>query len=562
LNEAEALSNAGRWEEALGVLGQIRSTDASYAAGQVRDLRIGCCSKLARQAEQDVDIERAASWWNCVLSEAPNDASATSGQRLAQAYLRGQAASDRGDMAGAIAAWQSIYDETPNYADVANRLYAAHLAWGDQLCKAQDDSDVGAGRAQYAAARAIQPASLEVANRLISCQVATATPIPLPCSGAIAAGATANVRAGPGAAYLVLGSLEAGTPITITGHSPDNAWVRISVGDGREGWVDSTALQEPAVAQQVPLLATPQWPSSVVVAHASADFASEQGTRNWLYLVSSAPGSLSFTEMPWDGDKWYRFSDDPNYSNQMRLSVNGGHPDSFHDVAREWVSSYEGTLHITGPAQKEPGDGRGGNGVEVQIVQNQAVVWDHYLGPYDTTGTQFDVRVPVHTGDEFYFVINALGDDQSDNTIFDPLIELEHEDGDADLAESPWPNTPAPAPMVAAPPLSCYQARLRHYEPKKGCCAEVAGLVYNLQKQATAPSGTAVHIEGPPANQQYVREFGVDPGGGGYQITALSVDRYTIWLVGSNVSSDQFPIRYTDMANIRELVDFYQVPCP
>ena len=42
-------------------------------------------------------------------------------------------------------------------------------------------------------------------------------------------------------------------------------------------------------------------------------------------------------------------------------------------------------------------------------------------------------------------------------------------------------------------------------------------------------SGAVLRIEGPPATDRYVREFGVDAGGG-YNVTALSRDKYTIWL--------------------------------
>ena len=106
----------------------------------------------------------------------------------------------------------------------------------------------------------------------------------------------------------------------------------------------------------------------------------------------------------------------------------------------------------------------------------------------------------------------------------------------------------------------CFEPRLRHYEEHKGCCAEVAGLVYNRQGQPFGPRGAVLHIEGPPATDRYVRDFGVDAGGG-YSVTALSVDKYTIWLKGPNIRSKQYPVQYDDWAKIRIIVDFYQVAC-
>jgi hypothetical protein len=58
-----------------------------------------------------------------------------------------------------------------------------------------------------------------------------------------------------------------------------------------------------------------------------------------------------------------------------------------------------------------------------------------------------------------------------------------------------------------------------------------------------------------------VRDFGVDPGGGGYNVTALSVADYTIWLQGPNIRSDRYEVKFQDWAKIRAIVDFYQVPC-
>ena len=118
------------------------------------------------------------------------------------------------------------------------------------------------------------------------------------------------------------------------------------------------------------------------------------------------------------------------------------------------------------------------------------------------------------------------------------------------------PPTPTRAPVAAL----CFEPRVRHYEEHKGCCAEVAGLVYNRQGQPFGPRGAVVHIEGPPATDRYVRDFGVDAGGG-YAITALSVNKYTIWLRGPNIRSRQYAVEYNDLAKIRVIVDFYQVAC-
>jgi hypothetical protein len=374
------------------------------------------------------------------------------------------------------------------------------------------------------------------------------------------------VRNGPGTGYFVLGSLDAGTSVTVVGRTADNTWLAIEPVSGQRGWAAGQYLQAGAPPEAVAIIPTPSLPKSIQVAQAKEDFASQQGCRDWFYLISNSPGALNFQQMPWDSStgKWYRWANDSRYNPSMRLSNNGGYPSRQHDVARLWISPYEGTLRISGRAYKEAGAGCGGDGVYVRIVQNKTDVWGHALGRCDTTGVSFDITLPTQVGDEFYFIINAYGNDDKDNTVFEPTIILQHPNGTDQPRPTRWPEPKCaierPTPRPTAPPI-CFEPRLRHFEEHKGCCAEVAGLVYNRQQQIFGPAGAVVRIEGPPATNQYVREFGVDARGGGYNITALSVDVYTIWLKGPNIRSRKYEVRYADLARIRAIVDFYQVAC-
>jgi hypothetical protein len=49
----------------------------------------------------------------------------------------------------------------------------------------------------------------------------------------------ANVRVGPGAGYSIIGSIEAGSVVTLTGHIHENAWVQIDYPSGLDGraWI-------------------------------------------------------------------------------------------------------------------------------------------------------------------------------------------------------------------------------------------------------------------------------------------------------------------------------------
>jgi serine/threonine protein kinase len=387
-------------------------------------------------------------------------------------------------------------------------------------------------------------------------------PAPEPVPGTINAEDT-RVRSGPGLGFFVMGSLSSGAAVTVTGRTADGAWLHIEADSQRRGWVSREYIRTSVSLAPAPVVPTPALLKSIQVAHARMDFSSEQGEHDWFYLISDAPGSLQFTRMPWDAEsgKWYRWCCDPRYDARMRLSDAGGHPSRTHDVARLWVSPYAGTLRIAGQAYKEAGDGLGGNGVALRIVSNKTTLWEGRLGATQTTPLRFDLAAAAKPGDQIYFIIGANGEDNKDNTIFEPTVELQQADGVAGLPPASWAaSVSTPTPTQAASPLLCFAPRRRHYEQHLGCCAEVAGLVYNLQGRAFRPNGGVIRIEGPPASNQYIREFAV-AADGGYSITALSVDAYTIWLKGPGISSQRYQVRYTDPAKIREIVDFYQVPC-
>lgn len=575
---------AGAWDDVLALLTQLRAadpegglSDASYQPDEVSALLATACANLARQAEQAEDAAAASSHWACALQERPEDTEALAGKGRADLYLAGQADLDAKRYSDAIAAWDELRRVAPDYANVADRLYLAYVAYGEALCATGEPGDISEGRKQYGLARGLAPARPEAIEKLRACQLPTPTPLPTvpptptptplpgPHLGVISDDVTTlRVRSGPGVGYFVLGKLTAGDAVTITARTADAAWVQVGASPERVGWVSSeyvTTEEYPVEGAQV--VAAPPLPQRLLAAQASADFSSQQGFREWFYLVSTAPGSSQYVRMPFDSDGTYRWCCDRNYSSAMRVWSAGAYPSARNDAVRLWVSPYDGQLHIYGVARKEPRFGSGGNGSVVRILQNQDLLWEDVLGSSDASSITFDLTVASKSGDSFYFVVGARGDDFGDSTLFAPTIELLHPEG----VDAPTPARWAePVPVAAAapapppPPALCFEPRLRHYEEHKGSAAEIAGLVYNRQGKPYGPAGAALHIEGPPAIKRYVRDFGVDAGGG-YSVTALSVDKYSIWLKGPNIRSKQYAVEYPDWAKIRIIVDFYQVAC-
>ncbi|MFQ5859082.1 MAG: DUF3048 domain-containing protein [Anaerolineae bacterium] len=90
----------------------------------------------------------------------------------------------------------------------------------------------------------------------------TATPeptnTPAPIADAVVNVDLLNFRAGPGTNYDVLGLLNLGDPLTVTGKNPEGNWLAVSAADGTEGWVfaDLTNLNIDlgvvAVAENIP----------------------------------------------------------------------------------------------------------------------------------------------------------------------------------------------------------------------------------------------------------------------------------------------------------------------
>ena len=370
---------------------------------------------------------------------------------------------------------------------------------------------------------------------------------------------------GPGLNYPVAGRAEAGAVFTVTGRTEEATWLEVEDQDGHTVWVSTDVVETNYPPSAARVTITPAPPAEYVVADNVADYGPEQGEKNWFYVASEYPGSLDFDYMPWDTQtgKWYRWCCSRERSKEMRLSKSGGFPSSQSDVMRIWSSQYQGLIRIEGKVAKESGAGRGGNGVSMRIVQrghdseNNVTpgiqLWSGHLAGSDTEGTSYDVGpITVEPHDAIHFILSANGNDSSDNTIFTARIILMNEDG----VSLPVTATPTPPPTNTPVPKICFEPRLRHYEEHKGCCGEVAGIAYRGNGRL---SWGSLHIEGPPAPDQYRREFAINRDGG-YEVTALNqFADYTIWLKGSRIRSRKFVVHYED--KVRAIVDFYQVPC-
>jgi len=102
----------------------------------------------------------------------------------------------------------------------------------------------------------------------------------------------------------------------------------------------------------------------------------------------------------------------------------GGHPNGCdHAPALAWVSPWDGVVRVTGNAHKL--DPNGGDGVDVDILKNDRLLWSRTIAFDDAVGHDFDLTVPAKTGDHLYFRIHQRLTTDYDSTYFNPTITLE-----------------------------------------------------------------------------------------------------------------------------------------
>lgn len=407
----------------------------------------------------------------------------------------------------------------------------------------------------------------------------TATTTPTPSPTPIPPGAKAdyaetgnlNLRMGPGMNYPVLSRAKTGAQFTVLGRNFDGSWLQIVDDSGLTAWVAAEVVKTAYPATAFTLVDTPPAPAEYPVADSVLDFSAQQGVNNWLYGASQGPRNLAYDKMPWDGH-WWRWAKTPGRNPEMRMSAQGSYPSYASDVMRVWASSYRGKLRIEGEMAKEKGAGYGGNGVSLRVVHRrpreggdaefEQEIGSWFLGSYDIASRAYSIPpFDVEPRDEIYFITSAEGDDSKDNTIFTGRIILINEGGVILPTPTPGP-TATPLPTAKPVPPICYVPVLRHFEAHRGCCGEVVGLVY---PGGASLRGYAVHVEGPPATDQYKHNFAVNADGG-YEGTALTwwppeTIFYTVWLIGPNVRSSKFEMRFKTEQETRAVLDFKRAAC-
>ncbi|MGC8839232.1 MAG: protein kinase domain-containing protein [Anaerolineae bacterium] len=187
--QAQAATLAGQWKEAIAAWTTLRARAPSYRPAQVAEglcaaygglgkaeaaafasnaeaSRLEAALRAFRQAEQECPAGKAQEW-------AP-----TYGALLR--YIGGREAAAKQDWDAAVDAWWRIYTERPGFADVAQRLYDALVARGQERAR---EGDLEGARQDFAAALELDVPDRSTARSAL--QALEAQPPPTPTHGPV-----------------------------------------------------------------------------------------------------------------------------------------------------------------------------------------------------------------------------------------------------------------------------------------------------------------------------------------------------------------------------------------
>jgi TolB protein len=166
-----------KWQEAASVLTSLRQVDPAYKPDQVEDMLFESRYQAGMGLLQEGDFELGIFYLDRAVALRPLNEEANTERRLAKAYV--EALSYWGvDWEQCIAYFEDLYRMAPEYRDVFQRLYQAHVryaeAWESQgeMCPAVKQYDQ--------ALRLLNSGEVEEARADAAeiCRIATPTPVP------------------------------------------------------------------------------------------------------------------------------------------------------------------------------------------------------------------------------------------------------------------------------------------------------------------------------------------------------------------------------------------------
>ena len=133
-DEAHGLVAQKQWGDAITRLEQLRTLQAGYRESEVNDLLYEAYVNSGKAAVASGQIEIARERFEAALAIRNADPEVKRQRDMAELYLEGQQAVGF-NWQTAVQKFSALYLQDPNYDDVKQRLFDAHLEYGDKACK-------------------------------------------------------------------------------------------------------------------------------------------------------------------------------------------------------------------------------------------------------------------------------------------------------------------------------------------------------------------------------------------------------------------------------------------
>ena len=175
--EASAHFEAERWQQAASVLTSLRQIDPAYKPEQVEDMLFESRYRAGMDLLAEDDFELGIFYLDRAVALRPLDEEANTERRLAKQYV--EALGYWGaDWETCIARFEDLYRIAPQYKDVFQRLYQAHIRYAQAW---ESEGEMCPAVAQYDQALQLLNSG-EVEDRRAEaaeiCRNATPTPVP------------------------------------------------------------------------------------------------------------------------------------------------------------------------------------------------------------------------------------------------------------------------------------------------------------------------------------------------------------------------------------------------
>ena len=159
----------------------------------------------------------------------------------------------------------------------------------------QEIADTAVAKALAAIAPSATPVGVPTAT---DTPTATATNVPVAqCSPTVTAITDANVRAGPGTGYSIVGALPTGGVAAVAGRNDSNTWwfIQFAGGSGGYAWIAGSVVTPACIPSVVQVVAAPPLPTAPAQATDSGGLFVFPGLLGPLHILPSATPTFDWS---------------------------------------------------------------------------------------------------------------------------------------------------------------------------------------------------------------------------------------------------------------------------